>query len=84
MATFTRESNLRTHMEKHIPKSDWIWFCKMCSQTFASEGRLKVRVHTVVEFSEYDARITVLLKRNRPLVHKYYINRVGLSQDYIP
>ena len=30
------------------------------------------------------SQFTVLLIRNGPLVHKYYINRVSLSQDYIP
>ena len=41
-ATFSRESNLRSHMEKHIPKSDWVWFCKFCPHPFASETKLKL------------------------------------------
>ena len=40
-ATFSRETYLKFHMEKHIPKSNWIWFCKLCTQAFPSETRLK-------------------------------------------
>ena len=47
MATFSRESNLKSHMEKHIPKSDWVWFCKLCCQSFASENKLKAHELTV-------------------------------------
>lgn len=40
-ATFSREVHLKFHMEKHIPKANWVWFCKMCSQAFPSETRMK-------------------------------------------
>lgn len=43
VATFSRETYLKLHMEKHIPKSEWIWFCKGCDQNFPSE--MKMRNH---------------------------------------
>ena len=39
--TFAKQSFLNFHLEKHIPKSEWVWFCRLCAQPFPSEARLK-------------------------------------------
>ena len=39
--TFAKQSFLNFHVEKHIPKSQWVWFCRLCAQPFPSEARLK-------------------------------------------
>ena len=39
--TFAKQAFLNFHKEKHIPKSEWVWFCRLCAQPFPSEARLK-------------------------------------------
>jgi hypothetical protein len=39
--TFSRENFLNFHKEKHIPKVEWNWNCRICSQPFPSELRMK-------------------------------------------
>ena len=39
--TFAKQAYLNFHVEKHIPKSEWVWFCRLCAQPFPSEARLK-------------------------------------------
>ena len=39
--SFAKQAFLNFHMEKHIPKSDWVWFCRICQQPFPSESRFE-------------------------------------------